>query len=102
MANEVYHYMVDFTMPAVLTERFTSRIPDQRALVNKYFTDGKLVSYSVSLEKLKVWAVFIAESEEEVLELIRAMPLTRYMQHDISVLTFYNILTSRVPNFSMN
>ena len=102
MANEVYHYMVDFTMPAVLTERFTSRIPDQRALVNKYFTDGKLVSYSVSLEKLKVWAVFIAESEEEILDLIRAMPLTRYMRHEISVLTFYNILTSRVPNFSMN
>lgn len=102
MTNDVYHYMVDFTMPEVLTERFTSYIPEQRAMVNKYFSDGKLVSYSVSLEKLKVWAVFVAESEEEVVKLIRAMPLTRYMRYDISVLTFYNIMTTKVPNFSVN
>jgi muconolactone delta-isomerase len=102
MANEMYHYMVDFTMPAVLTERFTSRIPEQRALVNRYFTDGNLVSYSVSLEKSKVWAVFIAETEEEVAALVKAMPLTRFMSHSISILTFYNVLTSRLPSFSVN
>ncbi len=102
MANEVFHFMVEFTMPTILTNRFTSLIPEQRALVNSYFTDGCLVSYSVSLEKSKVWAVFVAETEEEVLTLIKAMPLTRFMSHTINILTFYNVLTSRLPSFSVN
>ena len=102
MANEMYQYMVDFTMPSVLNDRFTSRIPEQRAVVNQYFVDGKLVSYCVSLEKSKVWAVFNAETEDDVLSLVRGLPLSRYMQYQISSLTFYNVLTTKIPNFSVN
>ena len=102
MPNDSNQYMVDFSLPTQLTERFTSRIPEHRAMVNQYFTDGKLVTYAVSLEGGHVWAVFNADSEDEVLTLIRALPLTRFMQYVISPLTFYNILTSNVPHFSVN
>jgi muconolactone delta-isomerase len=102
MENEMYQYMVDFTMPTALSERFTNRIPEQRAVVNQYFADGKLVSYCVSLEKAKVWAVFNAETEEDVKSLIIALPLTRFMRFEICPLTFYNVLTAKVPKFSVN
>ena len=102
MDNEILQYMVDFTLPAILTERFTSRIPEQRALVNQYFTEGKLVSYGVSLESGKVWAVFNADSEIEVLKLIRSLPITQFCQFNIHAMTFYNVLTAKVPKFSVN
>ena len=102
MPNDTNQYMVDFSMPTVLTERFSSRIPEQRDVINDYFSEGKLVSYSVSLESGKVWAVFNADSEDEVLVLICKLPLTRFMQYIICSLTFYNVLTTQVPHFSVN
>lgn len=102
MPNDTAQFMVDFSLPTILTDRFTNRIPEQRAKVNEYFAEGKLVSYAVSLESAKVWAIFNADTESEVLTLINAMPLTRFMQYVICPLTFYNILTTQVPHFSVN
>jgi muconolactone delta-isomerase len=98
----MYQFMVDFKMPALLTERFTSRIPEQRAMVDQYFIEGKLASYGVSLENARVWAVFNANSATEALALARSLPLTRMMQFDIMPLTFYNVVTAHVPDFSVN
>jgi muconolactone delta-isomerase len=98
----MYQFMVDFKMPTLMTERFTSRIPEQRALVDQYFADGKLSSYGVSLENARVWAVFNADSAIEALALVRSLPLTRMMQFDIMPLTFFNVVTTSVPDFSVN
>ena len=102
MPNDATQYMVDFSLPTVITDRFSNRIPEQRAKVSAYFANGKLVSYAVSLEGGKLWAIFNADSETEVLALIRAVPLTRFMQYVINPLTFYNIVTNQVPHFSVN
>jgi hypothetical protein len=102
MENDILQYMVDFTLPSIITERFSSHIPEQRALVNKYFEEGKLVTYGVSLETGRCWAVFNADTESEVLTLIRALPLTRFCHFRIHAMTFYNVMTARVPNFSVN
>ena len=102
MARARFQYMVDFSMPMVVSEKFTLLIPDQRAMVNDYFFEGKLFSYAVSLEAGKLWAVFIASDETEVMEWVNAMPLTRFMQYKISMLTFYNTVAAHIPNFSLN
>lgn len=100
--NYNYQFMVDFTLPEVLTEEFMSLIPHQRASVNQFFTDGKLVNYALSLEESKLWAVFNANSELEVMELIVEMPLAKFMEIRISMLTFYNTSKEQMPAFSMN
>lgn len=102
MENEMFQFMVEFTMPPVLNDKFTSTIPAQRAKINQMFSSGKIVSYAVSLENLKVWAVFNAETETEATELARELPLTKYMKFRVNTLTFMNILTARVPSFSVN
>ena len=102
MENEMFQFMVEFTMPPVLNDKFTSTIPAQRAKINSLFGIGKIVSYAVSLENLKVWAVFNAETETEANDLARELPLTKYMSYKVSVLTFMNVLTARVPSFSVN
>ena len=102
MAKDIYQFMVDFTMPELITERFTHRIPDQRTMVNDYFGENILVSYAVSLEKGKIWAIFNGDNEEEVKSFVTAMPLTRYMTYTINILTFYNLMTAQLPAFSVN
>lgn len=102
MEKVTYQYMVDFTLPEVLSEEFIGLIPQQRAVVNRLFMEGKLLNYALSLETSKLWAVFSAVSEMEVMDIIADMPLTSFMQVEISILTFYNTFSPKDPVFSMN
>lgn len=101
MANEL-QYMVDFTLPKVLPEDFLRLIPHQRAKINKLFRDGKLINYALSLDNSKIWAIFNANTELDVLQLITELPLTRFMRYQISTLTFYSSQNADAPVFSMN
>ena len=94
--------MVDFTLPQDLNNEFISHIPLQRNFVEKLFLQGKLLNYSLSLENSKLWAVFNADSEVDVLELVSKMPLSPFMKIKISALTFYNALSNPAPVFSYN
>lgn len=100
--NAEYQFMVEFTLPEVLSDEFLELIPYQRASVNKLFVEGKLVNYALSLETSKLWAVFNAKSEMDVLHMIADLPLTEFMSVNISILTFYNTLEPHVFNFSSN
>jgi hypothetical protein len=100
--QQEYQFMVDFTLPKVLSEDFLRQIPHQRARVNKLFRDGKLVNYALSLDNSKIWAIVCANSELDVLQLISQLPLSRYMQYRINLLTFYNAVNADAPVFSVN
>ncbi len=95
-------YLVDFTMPQDLPEEFVSRIPHQRAAVSRLLNEGKILNYALSLENSKLWAVFSVRSETELMQLIQTLPLTRYMQVNISELTFFNAANPFAPAFSVN
>lgn len=94
--------MVDFTLPKILPEEFLRLIPQQRAKINKLFRDGKLINYALSIDNSKMWAIMNANSESEVMEFLTELPLTRFMQININILTFYNSVESETPIFSMN
>lgn len=95
-------YMVDFTLPSELSEEFVSSIPRQRSAVNKLLGEGKILNYALSLENSKLWVVFSASSESELMEMMEDLPLTRYMKVSISELTFYNASNPYAPVFSVN
>ncbi len=97
-----YHFMVDFTLPDVLTEDFMNQIPFQRAAVDRFFKEGKLVNYALSLENSKIWAIFNASSEMNVMDMIADLPLTPFLEVEISMLTFYNSMHQEMHSFSMN
>ncbi len=94
--------MVDFSLPKVLPEEFLRQIPHQRAKVNKLFRDGKLINYALSLDNSKIWAIVNADSELDVLELISQLPLSRFMQYKINLLTLFNSVSAESPMFSSN
>lgn len=97
-----YQFMVDFTLPDKLTEDFMEKIPFQRAKVNRLFREGTIVNYALSLDTARMWAVFNANTEKEVKEIIATLPLTEYMACRISMLTFFNSQTEEMPAFSLN
>jgi len=102
MINTDIRFMVDFTLPTNLSQDFLDLVPFQRMAVNNLFEEGKLVNYALSFEEGRLWAVFSANSELDVMDMISDLPLTPYMKVDICMLTFYNDAKTQVPKFSMN
>jgi muconolactone delta-isomerase len=102
MDSGLVQYMVDFTLPQDLSEEFVSHIPQQRNAVNRLLGKGKLLNYALSLENSKLWAVFSVRSETELMDVINALPLTKYMKVRVSELTFYNAANRLTPVFSVN
>ena len=93
--------MVEFELPEKFSQEFISLIPSQKEKVSQLFNQGALKSYSLANDRSVLWAVFIATSEFEVLELIAELPLAAYMTPYISELMFHNN-DSHVLHFSLN
>ncbi len=94
--------MVDFTLPTDLPEEFVNKIPQQRSMVNRLLSEGKILHYALSLENSKLWIIFVAASEADLMEMVQRLPLTRYMKLRVHELTFFNSHNSFVPAFSVN
>ena len=78
-----------------------SMVPAQRNAIERLFSAGKLLSYTVAADKSKVWAVMMAESESELLSYIDEFPMTAYMDFDYCELMFYNTVHF-MPAMSLN
>ncbi len=94
-------FMIEFDLPEEPTEEFFSLIPRQRYVINNLMSDGKIKSYSLAIDRSRLWVIAEAESEFEVLEIISDMPLSPYMEPLVSELMFHNSYESIVP-FSLN
>lgn len=100
--NSTLQFMVEFTLPTDLPEEFVRKIPAQRNMANRLLSEGKILNYALSLQHSRLWAVFLAESEAELMEMVHRLPLTRYMEVKISELTFYNAPMPLTSAFSAN
>ena len=99
--ERIKQYMVDFQVPFSMSPEFTSRIPEQRKRVNDLFVNGKLLSYTLSANKDRLWAIFLVTTESELLHLIDSFPLTIYMDYQYHELLFHQSLRL-LPSLSMN
>ncbi|GAA4456558.1 hypothetical protein GCM10023189_26010 [Nibrella saemangeumensis] len=95
-------FMVEFDLPHEMPEEFIMRIPQQRLKVNELMEDGKIMSYALSMDRQKLWCVVKADTEFEVLEIIGEFPLIGYMEPAVSELLFNNVISARIPLFSLN
>ena len=100
--NTVYQFMVDFTLPDSLPDEFMDLVPSQKLRMEKLFDQGKLCSFASAFDTSKMWAIFNANSEYEVMKLLATLPLTTFTQVQISMLSTYNTMDAFLPQFSMN
>ena len=86
----------------------TSKTPGRTQLINlfkksfhKHLIQSGLVLTSSDNQK-KMWAVLNANDEYEVKDMLCELPLTRFMNFDIRMLTFFNSVGAESPVFSLN
>ena len=94
-------YMVEFSVPEPLTDELLDLIPDQREAVDELFASGKLLSFSLSLDRTRIWALMLSDSESELLGLIDSLPMTHLMDFDYNELMFHNSI-HLIPAMSLN
>lgn len=94
--------MVEFDLPVEMNQEFMQKIPAQRQKVNELMESGKMLSYSLSADRQKLWCILRVESELEVMELIGDFPFISYMKPTINELMFHNMVAARIPLFSLN
>ncbi|MEI8278885.1 MAG: hypothetical protein WCG87_03920 [Bacteroidota bacterium] len=95
-------YLFQIELP-LFTEEMTQLIPVHRSHINKLFSEGRLLSYSVSLQRNLIWCVTNAEDEQEAMEIIAGFPLHSCFVDVLSYpLLFHNTLPTALPGISLN
>lgn len=94
-------YLVEFDIPQPLPDYLVDMIPQQREAMDELFADARLLSYAVTLDRTKVFAVFLAYDMDELIESINRLPMTIYMEYHIRELMFHNTV-HMVPSMSLN
>lgn len=93
--------MVEFELPEVMTEEFMALIPQQRYVINQMLAEGTIKSYSLSMDRSRLWVILAAASEFEAMEIITTFPLSDYMTPHLSELMFHNS-ADMLMQFSLN
>ncbi len=96
------HYIADIELINPYSEDFVTLIPFQRQKIDALMGDGIIVAYSLSIDRSKLWVTFIADSEEEVYELIAGFPLIQFMEPTVYELAFHNSISNNFPVISLN
>ncbi|MCB9232896.1 MAG: hypothetical protein H6581_14585 [Bacteroidia bacterium] len=99
---ELKQFMVEVSLPNVLSPKFISLIPKQRAMINKLVNQGKISSYTLALDRSKLWSVFVAESEKEVEDILNRWPIIEFMDYEIYDLFFHEMAANALPAISLN
>lgn len=94
--------MVEIGIPSVLPPHFMSLIPAQRARVNEMMEEGHIRSYTLSMDRGKLWVVMIAASRREIRELIDTFPIMPYCSAEIFDLMFHDAVPYELPRISLN
>jgi muconolactone delta-isomerase len=89
-----HFYMVEFELPYVMAPEFLERIPEQRDKVDELMAQGQIRSYSLAVNRSKLWMIVIADSEFEVMQIIGALPLSNFMIPCINSLMFHHSMES--------
>lgn len=95
-------YMVTCDLPEELTEEFMNMIPEQREEVNKLFQSGVFTSYTLALDRSKLWITLFGKDEESVMEALARLPLMPYFRVEIYPLAFHNAARVVLPALSLN
>ncbi len=95
-------YFFQIELPVFTTEMM-SIVPAHRHYVNKLFSEGKILSYSVSLNRDMIWCVINSEDEQVAMEQVIAFPLYPYfVDLTCTPLLFHNTLPSSLPGIFLN
>jgi hypothetical protein len=95
-------YLFQIELPP-FSDEIAQLVPDHRNHINKLFSEGLLLSYSVSVHRNMLWCVCNAEEEQQAMELVAGFPLHKFFTDVLCYpLLFHNTLPSSLPGISLN
>jgi len=94
-------YMIDIDLPE-MTQEFISLIPSQIVVINKLMKTGKISSYTLSSDRTKLWVLINAETEKEVVDILKEFPIYPYLIFNVYKLAFNNTISVFLPKVSLN
>ncbi len=95
-------FLVEVELPENPDPMFFELIPQQRLQINKMMSEGKIISYTLSQDRQKLWCIFNASTEFDVMTMLSEFPLSNYMKSQIFPLMFHNSVLLSMPAFSKN
>lgn len=95
-------YIVELELPSVLSADFANLIPAQRARVNELLHNGDIRSYSLALDRSRLWVVMIGKDEAHVREMLATFPVIDFCKFSVTELLFHDMATHELPRMSMN
>lgn len=98
---QLKQYIVEFDILDPYDPVLYAQIPQQRQVVNDLFTSGKLVTYTLTMDRSKLWAIFVVSAESELINLIDKLPLSQYMDYQYKELMFHQSIRL-LPTMSLN
>lgn len=76
-------------------------VPRQRLVVDRLFDQGVLITYTMAADRTKLWAVFQADNESELLAYIESLPMTLYCDYTYNEIMFHDS-SQFIPSISLN
>ena len=95
-------YMITCDLPETLTEDFMNLIPKHRAMVNDFMKKGIFTTYTLALDRSKLWITLLSDDEEAVMEKLAELPLMPYLRIEIYELAFHQAVRVVLPALSLN
>ena len=95
-------YLIDIDLPRSPSEEFIELIPSQRAHVNALMAEGKVASYSLSMDRSRLWVIVNAETSDAARGIIASFPIIASIKFRIHELAFHNFVRFLRPQFSLN
>lgn len=85
------------------SDEIAAAVPIHREHINKLFSEGRILSYSLSIHRTMIWCVINAEDEQEAMEMVLSFPLYQYFTEvSCHPLLFHNTLPATLPDISLN
>lgn len=95
-------FIIDIQIPLNPDEKFFELIPLQRAHIDKLLDQGTVMSYSLSLDRSRLWVTMNARTEGEAVEILSAFPMFKYFEPTFHLLMFHNTSLMSQLKVSLN
>ena len=95
-------YMVESPLPVSPSQDFFSLIPSQQLKVAELMAKRRVLSYTVSADRSKLWIVIAAKDEMEARETLAEQPMDKYFRYTFHELMFLEMAGMIFPTVSLN
>ncbi len=95
-------FMIDFDLPETLDAEVLKLIPAQREWISQLFYEKILMSFTLTLDRSKMWTVVEADDKAEVESILHDMPLLKWVQYTIHEVAVHEQVYLGIPQPSVN